>query len=77
MRAITQKHSKAMHNRYGCTLYGRIGETYIRKPFHGITTGGVVRPGLFSLQDKEVPIRDIALAVDTVLKLWMLLKEAG
>ncbi|KAJ5124502.1 uncharacterized protein N7515_008327 [Penicillium bovifimosum] len=44
----------------------------LQEPFKGVTTDGIVRPGLFTLQDEEVPIQTI---VDATNSLFTLLSE--
>ncbi|KAI0136162.1 hypothetical protein BJ170DRAFT_238 [Xylariales sp. AK1849] len=39
----------------------------LNEPFRGVTTDGVVRPGLFELRDEAVPIDSIVKAVENVL----------
>ncbi|RFN44218.1 hypothetical protein FIE12Z_11544 [Fusarium flagelliforme] len=40
----------------------------LEEPFKGITNDGHVQPGLFSLQDEEVPILDITNAANAVIQ---------
>ncbi|KAM0552376.1 hypothetical protein ACHAPJ_007936 [Fusarium lateritium] len=39
----------------------------LEEPFKGVTNDGHVRPGLFNLQDEEVPILDITSAANAVI----------
>ncbi|CAF3434106.1 unnamed protein product [Fusarium graminearum] len=39
----------------------------LEDPFKGVTSDGHVRPGLFNLQDEEIPIHDIANAANAVI----------
>ncbi|GLA58337.1 hypothetical protein AtubIFM56815_008658 [Aspergillus tubingensis] len=41
----------------------------LQEPFKGVTTDGNVRPGLFTLQDEDVPVGDIVESVQNVLSL--------
>ncbi|KAK6844156.1 hypothetical protein PG995_014266 [Apiospora arundinis] len=43
--------------------------TLFAEPFRGITSDGVVRPGLFTLQDEGVPVGKIASAAEALLGL--------
>ncbi|KAH8433092.1 DUF3500 domain-containing protein [Aspergillus melleus] len=38
----------------------------LQEPFKGVTTDGTVRPGLFTLQDEDVPIDDIVNSVHSL-----------
>ncbi|RMZ79849.1 hypothetical protein DV737_g3264, partial [Chaetothyriales sp. CBS 132003] len=42
-------------------------ESLLDEPFHGLTTNGNILPGLFKLQDEEVPIQEIVLATQNML----------
>jgi hypothetical protein len=39
----------------------------LKEPFKGVTSDGVVRPGLFKIQDEGVPIDDIVSKTETLL----------
>ncbi|KAF5863620.1 hypothetical protein ETB97_009714 [Aspergillus alliaceus] len=41
----------------------------LQEPFKGVTTDGNVRPGLFALQDEEVPIDHIVESVESLLSI--------
>ncbi|KAE8398854.1 hypothetical protein BDV37DRAFT_20523 [Aspergillus pseudonomiae] len=41
----------------------------LQEPFKGVTTDGNVRPGLFTLQDEDVPIGTIVSAVESLLSI--------